>query len=342
MVLSLRMQSLAKNPQIQRNSFHQMAAKMIGQKGVTNTAKKEMQKAGVYYGGKKLSKGKFEKNIRQFSQHLEEKGGKETRFAKQIRQSLRSKKGLVRGGVAEKEFHRDLKRQYKEATPQSGFDNLELGEKRKYLHKFLEKGLKGLTREDRKVLGEEGINTLKERGERIKAINQSRLQREREAEDKQGKSEDEVGVPKEKAVSSGTSRVEEEKSSSGQKPSVGAAPVPLAGGTLLGVGMANQIEGRVERIMNANLNSPEIGAKESQIEASSAENSSVRQDSTEEESYQNVLDKLVKKETTSGRKPDNAEDYPNYKSSAANKDESKNKAVDPYGGDEPDNDVDIP
>lgn len=122
-----------------------------------------------------------------------------------------------------------------------------------------------------------------------------------------------------------------------------SGPVPLAGGARLGIGtMVNQIEGGIERVMNAKLNS-ENGANKSQIEATPAENSSAnKQDLPEEESYQNVLDKLVNQDTASVRKQDNPKDYPNHLSRATNKDESENKAFDPYGEEESDNDVDIP
>lgn len=129
MALSLRIQNLAKDPRIQRSSFREMAAKMMGQKGVTKTARKEMQKAGVYFGGKKLSKVKFEKNLRKISRHLEEKGGKETRFAKQIRTSLRGKKGLIRGGTAERVFQKDIAGQFKEEAPKAALTILSLEKK---------------------------------------------------------------------------------------------------------------------------------------------------------------------------------------------------------------------
>ena len=347
MALSTRMQNLAKSPQIQRSSFRDMAGKMMGQKSMTKSVKKEMQKAGVYYGGKKMSRAKYEKNVRKFSQHLGEKGVKETRFAKQVRQSLRSKKGLVRGGTAEKEFQQDLKRQYKEGTPKGGFEDLDTGTKRKLYHKYLEKGTKGLTKDDVKMLGEAGVQELKERGDRMMAINKSRMQQSREEEG--GEKKDETGMPKEKTTTAAAAGGDDKKGASDQGSSSAGSkssgPVPLAGGASLGAGMpGNQIEGGMERMISSKLNSMEnkpgqLGAtatgKSPEAETSPTDAGSVESNEAESSDLRDALNKMVEGEAAS--KPSSElEGYPGAEgSSSDDSPEDKDSAdgvEDIYGG----------
>ncbi|MFA6272630.1 MAG: hypothetical protein WC693_06055 [Patescibacteria group bacterium] len=188
MPVSQRIQNLQKNPSISRDSFHQVAAQMMGRKGVTDSVKKGLKKSGVFYGKRSLTKHEFEKGVRAFSEHLEKEGVKETRFTKGIRGSLRYKSGLTRGGQAERAFRGGIKAQMGGTTVINSFHDLEPGVRRKFLAKMIDKGkLSNQDRDLMKQMGldpEKGVVELKKFAERIISMNQWKRAQEIEEEAK--------------------------------------------------------------------------------------------------------------------------------------------------------------
>jgi hypothetical protein len=188
MVVSQRIQNLQRNPSISRDSFHQVAAQMMGRKGVTDSVKKGLKQSGVYYGKKSLTKREFEKGVRAFSEHLEREGVKGSRFAKEIKDSLRYKSGLTRGGQAERAFKGGIQAQMGGTAVISSFHDLEPGVRRKFLAKMIDKGkLTNKDKDEMKQMGldpEKGVGELKKFAERVISMNQWKRAQEIEEEAK--------------------------------------------------------------------------------------------------------------------------------------------------------------
>jgi len=244
---SLGIQNLRRNPVVARKNLHEITAKMMGQKNVTKSVEKHLKEAGVYYGGKKISKGRFERDLRKVSQHLQEKGVKETRFAKEIRGSLRKTKGLVRGGEAEKSFKGGVEQQMSAGQKTGGFRDLDKMTRHSLLHRYMSKGK--LSGEDRAKLSDEGFEELKTVVQRFKSMNIYRRQTEREEDSGQP---DENRIQPEKAQSSATS-YEKDGNQSDQESATPSASkdqsaVPLQGG----IGTQARPEENLERF-SANI-----------------------------------------------------------------------------------------
>lgn len=242
MALSQRMQNLSRNPQMQRSSLQDMTKRMISKSGAVSksTLKKVMGKH--FHGSRGVSRRQAEKALKDISQNMEEQGVKGTYYGKKVRKSIRGEGRFAKGGVAEKEFHKDIKRQYSAGSQQGGYESLDMGTKRKLLHKVMDNP-KRLSKEDRALLGEEGVKILKERAERMKQMNQYRRKLEREEADKAEQSGEK------KPQSSGSSKEETKSSGSQQEAPMGSPAqkaggvVPLQGGVSFERGMAGQFEG---------------------------------------------------------------------------------------------------
>lgn len=188
MVVSQRIQNLQRSPTVSRNSFHQVAAQMMGRKGVTDSVKKGLKQSGVYFGKKNLTKREFEQGVRAFSEHMEKEGIKETRYAKGIRASFRYKSGLTRGGQAERAFKVGIQAQMGGKKEINSFHDLEQGVRRKLLAKMIDKGkLTNKDKEEMQQLGldpEKGATELKKFAERVISMNQWKRAQEIEEEAK--------------------------------------------------------------------------------------------------------------------------------------------------------------
>jgi hypothetical protein len=236
MLLSQRMQNLQKNPTVARGDLHNAAAQMMGRKGVTKSVEKGLKESGLFHGKKRITKREFEKGVRKFSEHMEEKGIKENRYTKDMRKSLREKKGLVRGGQAEKAFRSGVQAQIGGDSSVDSFFDLGQGERRKFLSKMIEKGK--LSKNDKELMQQRGLDPdkgtqeLKKFAERITQMNQ--YQRAQEVE-KEGNEATEGGKQDQSAGSASDYQKEspsDESKETGtvQQNSSSQKTVPLQGG----------------------------------------------------------------------------------------------------------------
>lgn len=255
MALSSRIQNLRKNPVVSRENLHEVTAKMMGQKSVTDSVKKVLRKTGHYYGSRRLNKQQYGQALKDVSEHLEkEKGTKQTYFARKIRESLRKGKGLVRGGTAEKVFHSEVKEQISAGEPTEM--NPEIKNR---LRTKLMQG-KRLTQEDIEGVPEEELDKLKLMVKSLQRIHQRERAEEIEKET-QGET-DEKKIQPEEARSSAIS-YEEEKDQGDQKSttaptSKSQSTVPLQGG----IGTEARPEGNLERF-SANIGTGKPADEES-------------------------------------------------------------------------------
>ncbi|MFH1535395.1 MAG: hypothetical protein ABIF80_05470 [Patescibacteria group bacterium] len=254
MPVSQRIQNLQKNPTASRGHFHDVAAKMMGKKSVTKSVEKNLKKAGVFYGKKKLTRSQFEKGVRAISDQMSEGGIKENRYAKDMRASLRSKKGMVQGGHVEKAFKTGVQAQMGEDVSIGSFFDLDQGTRRKFLSIMIDKGQ--LSEKNKELMRQsgldpaKGIKELKKFAERITSMNQ--YQRAREIEE-EGNIAAETGKQDKNASSASdygkesASNSEDDKPDATQQKSPSQNTVPLRGG----------IGGTVARIEN-----PEMGMEQ--------------------------------------------------------------------------------
>lgn len=232
MALSSRMQNLKKlglsrNPTVSRGTFHEAAAQMMRKDGkVTKSVEKALKQTGLYHGRRNLTKREFEKGIRKFSEHIQQKEGtKETRFAKDIKRSLRTKKGLIKGSAAEKIFKADVEKQLSSGQP-TEMDR----ETRNRLRTKLMQGEK-LTNKDLEGVPDEELDQLKNMVEALKSIHQRERAEEIEQETKE--QTDEGKIHEETSVSAAAREDKEKKSGQddqSSKRSGSSVTVPLQGG----------------------------------------------------------------------------------------------------------------
>lgn len=187
MPVSQRMQNLQKNPTVSRGDFHQVAANMMGKKKVTKSVEEALKKTGGFHGSRKMTKREFEKGVRALSEHMEESGVRGNRYTKDMRDSLRSKKGFVRGGHAEKAFQSGVQAQMGGDSSVDSFFDLDQGERRKFLSKFIDKGK--LSKKDKELMEQRGLDPekggkeLKKFADRIMQMNQYQRAQEIENEE---------------------------------------------------------------------------------------------------------------------------------------------------------------
>lgn len=277
MVLSSRMQNLAKqglrrNPSMSRDSFHGVVAQMMGKKGITDSVKKTLKATGHYYGSKQLKKREYEKAVRDVSEHLQEKGVKETRFVKDIRKSLTRKQGLAKGSVAEKIFENDIENQINAGEP-TGIDN----SIRNRLRTKLMQGQK-LTKRDLEGVPEEELDKLKNM---IGALKQIHKREMAEQIEKEAKEQTDEGKMYEKAKTSASAREDnqgenQDSQSVETDPAKSQSTVPLQGGVGAGAGMERKEN--LERFTDFNFNQGSSG--ESEVKQKSSELPSVEEKTT--------------------------------------------------------------
>lgn len=232
---NLDIQNLKRNPSVSRQkSFHKMAAKMLtGKEIVTPSVEKSLREAGVFFGKKKLSRPEYGKSLKAFTKHLKEKGVKTSYFGKKVMASVRTGKSdaLVKGGLAYKVFEQNIKQQISAGKPTGNFSDLDSGTQRKLVSKFLERGR--ISKEDRKLLSDEGFQELKKRTEQIKSINVFYRKTEMEKENKKKMDEAQSSVSK-------LGKENEDKNGQKTAPSPSSrnqSSVPLQGGLGAGTGI---------------------------------------------------------------------------------------------------------
>lgn len=216
MTQSINIQNLRRNPTISCESFHKLAAQMMGKKGVTDSVKEALRKAGVYFGKRNLSKREYEGGLEKFSNHLLKEKGKISYLGKKILKSIRSggNKGLVKGGEAEKIFQKGVKEQLSAKQTTARFLDLDRKTRHDLIHKYMTRG--ELSKEDRAKLSDEGYKELEAVINRIKSMNVYRGKTEQEKE--VSSKAPEKGIPSEKAHTSAASLGKEEKENqTGQK-----------------------------------------------------------------------------------------------------------------------------
>jgi len=285
MALSSRMQNLAKqslikNPSISRDSLHNMASKMMGKKGVTGSVVKVLKKTGHFYGPQRLSRHQYEQAAREISEHLKEQGVKENRFTKDIRESLRSRRGLIRGSAAEKLFENEIKKEITavESTEMDPKTKNRLRTKLIQGHKLTKRDLEGVPKEE--------LYKLKGLIGALKNIHQRETAEQIERESKNQTDEKKLREKAQTSASSSQKEGDKEPNSNDVASSKGQSTVPLQGG----LGSGNNLERREAMEQLSILESGSEFKKTASKDEENTESPPVNKESSSDDEKEDISD----------------------------------------------------